>query len=249
VTSKKPRPTSDVLRRWDRAARDLAARLGLKDFSVRGVTNRVALDSWTRRYYAEQPNMITPATLDPDLPTVLDALKLIPAARYAVDVDERDLIRAARHLGATWEQIGVCLGAAQATARQTARGKYTRLGGNVREAVVGKAAEQAPALVEIEPRPAPAATFTEQREAHEAQQAAPVATFVEPALLDVDQAVAGGRRVYCPAPHPSGDGTTCELEPGHGGDFHQDGGDRWPVAAEQPRTANGSYPSDQAGGA
>jgi hypothetical protein len=195
VTSKKPNPSPEVRRMWDRAAKALAARLGLRDYSVRTLTGRIAHGAWAHWYYRDQPNMIGKGELRPDLPTVLDALALIPAARAAVDIDERDLIRAARHLGATWEAIGVQLGAQPSGARQTARGRFARLGGDVNAAVPGAAAETAPELVdggERVPAPAPAELGPPEH------TVAPALAFVEPTLLDVDGPTAEARVCSCP---------------------------------------------------
>jgi hypothetical protein len=184
MTSRKPNPSPAERTGWDRAAKALAARLGLRDFSVRSLTSRIAHGAWARWYYAEQPNIDVSAELDPDLPTVLDALALIPAARYAVDIDERDLIRAARHKGATWEAIGVALGAAESGARQTARGRFQRLGGDVRSAVPGCALSAAPVLVDAE-RVEVAAPADDWPLPGEGGVRDP--GYVEPTLVDVDQ--------------------------------------------------------------
>lgn len=176
---------------WQAAARALAARLGLTNRSPLYLVGKIAQDAWRQRYYVDQPNMIRPGDLDPDLPTVLDALALVPAARYALDTDELGLIVSARVAGATWEQIGVALGAQQSGARQTARGKYKRLGGDPNELKPGSSVGQAPALVEAPARVEPATLPARIQPAATSAAGVPGVTFAAPTLIDVDQ---GGAR-------------------------------------------------------
>lgn len=172
---------------WDAAAKELAGRLKIKNPGVRALTGWIAQSSWRRWYYRDQPNMIDEKH-DRDFPVdvLLDALALVDAARYAIDVDERDLIAAARHKGATWEAIGVALGAAESGARQTARGRYERLGGVVKAAVPGDAVEQAPTLVNAGERvDVPADDWPLPGE----DRGVPGVTFTAPpALFEIDEA-------------------------------------------------------------
>lgn len=185
--SKRQQLDDGVLKRseWDARTKALIARLRVRVRGVRAVTSEIAHAVWARSYFPDQPDM-HPA-LDPDLDAVIEALRLMPAVRYAVDVDERDLIAAARHLGASWEAIGVALGAAKSGARQTARGRYERLGGDVGAAMQGDAIPTAPTLVDAGERveASPADDWPLPGE----DRGVPGVTFTAPpALFEVDEA-------------------------------------------------------------
>lgn len=128
-----------------RLASNLADRIKSKTTSVRALTSKIAQSTWHRMYYAGQPNMIAREP-DYDVDAVLDAIRLMPAVRRAVDVDERDLISAARAKGATWAQIGDALGSPPSSARTVARNRYARLGGDPIRAVKQWPGETAPTL-------------------------------------------------------------------------------------------------------
>jgi len=60
----------------------------------------------------------------------LDALSLVAQAGNDLDSAERQLIEAPRAKGATWEQIGLALGSPERSAKQRARGRWRKLGGD-----------------------------------------------------------------------------------------------------------------------
>ncbi len=104
--------------------------------AVRAVTT--ALRGWqTARGEAAGPDepdyiddVIEPKAVPPEpaATDVIDALRAVGAWRDAVDASARALIEAARGAGATWEAIGMALGAPPRSARQSGYYRARTLG-------------------------------------------------------------------------------------------------------------------------
>lgn len=70
---------------------------------------------------------------EPTAGELLEAIGLLPAVLAVIDGHTKQLIEQARRAGVTWQAIGVSLGYKPSGARQAARQRYQRLGGQPTE--------------------------------------------------------------------------------------------------------------------